>query len=455
MHELTARQVETARPPDGKKESYLYDGGNLALRVRQTQTQLSKAWLFKYTFAGKREGIYIGDYPSISLADARKIAAEHRELLARGTDPKTHVERKKAEALAHHLATQSGEVPVTLRDMFNRWDNEYLKHKYGDGGAYVRALFENHVFAHGLGDMHLTLLRPSHISGLLNKMRDGGVTRTCGVALSNLRQMFTWATPYEWVLQDPTRGLKAENWDGLAVERKRVLSEAEIRQLHKKLHKSELADRWKHAIWVILATGTRVEETLLAERSHIDLEKRTWVIPAENQKQIRGKVAEPHIIHLSDFALVHMKALLKLPGTEKYVFPARGRLGGKPGPANHKTLSHAVRDRQLGEGEDVQVAGRTKETNALALPRGQWTPHDLRRTMSTLMQELRIPPDIIDRCQNHVIEGKVRRTYLRSELLELTSEAWDALGTLLARLTAEAEVERKIEEDREKYGDDI
>ena len=45
--------------------------------------------------------------------------------------------------------------------------------------------------------------------------------------------------------------------------------------------------------------------------------------------------------------------------------------------------------------------------------KGEWTSHDLRRTAATTMQALRISPDVIDRCQNHVIAGnKVRRHYL-------------------------------------------
>jgi hypothetical protein len=47
-----------------------------------------------------------------------------------------------------------------------------------------------------------------------------------------------------------------------------------------------------------------------------------------------------------------------------------------------------------------------------------------------MMQALGITPDVIDRCQNHVLAGsKVRRHYLKHEYAAETREAWANLGT--------------------------
>ncbi|CAN7755123.1 hypothetical protein LJR084_006979 [Variovorax sp. LjRoot84] len=68
----------------------------------------------------------------------------------------------------------------------------------------------------------------------------------------------------------------------------------------------------------------------------------------------------------------------------------------------------------------------------------EWTPHDLRRTASTMRQALRVSPDVIDRCQNHVLPGsKVRRHYLHHDYAEEKCEAWQRLGQRIdAILTA-------------------
>jgi len=63
---------------------------------------------------------------------------------------------------------------------------------------------------------------------------------------------------------------------------------------------------------------------------------------------------------------------------------------------------------------------------------GAWTPHDLRRTAATMMQALRVSPDVIDRCQNHVLPGSlVRRHYLHHDYADEKREAWRLLGERL------------------------
>jgi integrase len=43
----------------------------------------------------------------------------------------------------------------------------------------------------------------------------------------------------------------------------------------------------------------------------------------------------------------------------------------------------------------------------------RFTPHDLRRTASTLMQKFGVAPAVIDRIQDHIDSGSVRATYQR------------------------------------------
>lgn len=92
------------------------------------------------------------------------------------------------------------------------------------------------------------------------------------------------------------------------------------------------------------------------------------------------------------------------------------------------------------QGADPQFKQRSKppanrrHDNSLVLAEGangEWTPHDLRRTGATMMQGLGITLDIIDRCQNHVLPGKVRRVYLRHDYQAEKTDAWKRLGDRL------------------------
>ena len=61
---------------------------------------------------------------------------------------------------------------------------------------------------------------------------------------------------------------------------------------------------------------------------------------------------------------------------------------------------------------------------------GKWTPHDL-RTGATLMGNLKIQPDVIEKYLNHTEENKVKRIYQRQKLEAEQAEAWRVLGDRL------------------------
>jgi integrase len=80
------------------------------------------------------------------------------------------------------------------------------------------------------------------------------------------------------------------------------------------------------------------------------------------------------------------------------------------------------------------MSGRSKQTDSLALAGGQWRPHDLRRTGATLMAELGVLPDVIERCLNHTEQTKVKRIYQRPQYEVPMREAWLLLGKRLELL---------------------
>lgn len=439
--ELTAREVETAQLPEGKYEYELYDGDNLILRLRKGAKKASKTWLFRYSSAsGKRRKLTLGTYPAMSLAEARELGLTKQKLLEQGIDPKDEKAFNEAEALAASVATESGEIPVTIRDLFARWDKDYLQHHHTDQGEYVRNLFNNHILNQQYADLRLNLVKKPHTIAALNNIRDKGVKRTCGVALTNLRQMFDFGRDHEWLLTDPTRGLEPKTWKGQSVEVERFLEEDELIELYKRMHRNKFPLRWQAAIWLITAMGTRVEETMLTEIAHLNLDKRTWFIPKENQKKVHNTPPKDKTLYLSELAVTCLRYLVSIAGESKYLFPGRFS-GGEDKPVEDSTLTKAVNDRQ----RDTELKGRAKCSQVFVLQGGSWTPHDLRRTMATLMQELGIAPDIIDKCLAHAVNDKIRRIYFRAELRSLMKDAWQKWGDKLYGLLAQAHAELKQE----------
>ena len=102
-----------------------------------------------------------------------------------------------------------------------------------------------------------------------------------------------------------------------------------------------------------------------------------------------------------------------------------------------KSVSKQVGDRQLRFKNRKDLSNRSNDDSLVLADgsNGEWTPHDLRRTAATMMQALGVSPDVIDRCQNHVLAGgRVRRHYLKHEYNDAKRGAWRLLGAEVERV---------------------
>ena len=159
-------------------------------------------------------------------------------------------------------------------------------------------------------------------------------------------------------------------------------------------------------------------------------------------------------IGLSSFALQQLRALKTETGESAWLFPARD---GKS-HVDEKSVTKQVGDRQIRfKARSKSLQGR-KEDNSLLLSEGangDWIPHDMRRTGATMMQVLRVSPDIIDRCQNHFLGASlVRRAYRQHEYTDEMRKAWDALGECLDGLMQDA-TRKRIESGKPSLGAEL
>lgn len=422
---LTDTSVRQARPRAAEYQLHAGDVPGLFLRVRPNG---SKDWLFRYTLNDARRKIAVGNYPTVSLAEARGKAQELRHQIANNIDPQ--LQRIKEEADRRAIEALVGALPQTLRQLFDLWEQRELRARK-DHGKEVRRKFEKDVLPR-LGDFRLADLRRAHITEILDAVRARGAPRIASMLLSDLRQMFMFGVVREILPADPTAGLKKSNWGGKGNERDRVLSEAEIRQLAKALP-ATLTEENQRAIWIMLSTCCRIGEITKARWVDVDFETRTWKIPeSKNGKQ--------HVVNLSDFALDQFRALER---NAENVAQKRAERNGKDTemsewvmPARHhdgcvcsKSLNKQIADRQ--RGSVGAMSRRSPDTNGLALPNGKWTPHDLRRTGATLMGELGIRVEVIEKCLNHTEQNRLIRIYQRQEQRDQMRMGWALLGTTL------------------------
>ncbi len=431
MASLSQKELEALGPGDVGRR--LIDGDGLTGKVRLRKQKVVVQFEYRYRAGDRIRQIVCGTWPDQSLKLIRDTRNKYRVSIASGVDPIdfNRAERLKKKAdVAQSIAEQNARIAdaeaqqarITVADLFERWATvELIRRK--DGGKEIRRMFQKDVLP-TLGPLAVEDVRKGHITAVTDALLARGVTRMAKLIFSLIRQMFRYAVDRDIIEHEPTAAIRKARIGGKPTERDRVLSEDEIRALHRQLPAAQLFPSTEAALWLALATCCRIGELLRAEWQHVRLEAREWFIPADNSKN--GK---PHTVYLSDFALHHFAALRAINSASKWCFPNRG-------DSEHvciKTVTKQLGDRQRGEA--APMSRRSPHTNALALPGGKWTPHDLRRTGATLMTALGVLPEVAEKCLNHTEESRVKRTYQRYSYDAEKREAWRLLGERLELLT--------------------
>lgn len=389
--------------------------------------------VWRYKVGGKVRQTPIGTWKNGSGGKSLKELRDKKDELAlnlkKGIDPIQAKEADRLKKQADQIEAKQTQIDrlqelaaknarMTVRGLFELWQRTDLK-KRQDGGSEALRAFERDIFP-AIGSVAVADVNKTHIQGIIDNMLSRGVKRMTERVFSDLRQLFSFALDREYIEADPTARIKKHKIGG-SVERDRVLSEAELIEFFKLLPTSGLAATSQNALFIQLATITRIGEVLGARWEHVDFERRMWTLP-------ETKNGKRHTVHLNDMALRAFEALRQHSGLTAWVFP-NSRLNG---PVCVKTVTKQVADRQ--RGDDAPMSGRTKQTNSLALAGGQWRPHDLRRTGATLMAELGVLPDVIERCLNHTEQSKVKRIYQRAQYEAPMREAWQRLSDRLELL---------------------
>lgn len=437
--------------PANWKGDTVSDGDGLSGEVR-VSAEGTVSVRFKYAFRwnGKVAWFQCGTYPTNDMAHIREERDRARALVKGGVNPRADKKATKIEAQAAIDASikaheQKRVEYKTVQDLFDVWIKDGVNR--ADGNKYLMQSFSKHALP-PLGGIEVRLLSEHHLRDLYRSIISAGKVATAVELSKDIGQMLRWAEkrkPWRALLIDgnPSELVEINKLlpKDYTKERTRKLSFDEIRQLKsifegttqhyaKATKKYEVERPLKKevqvAMWLCLATLCRIGELLMTEWKHVDFETRTWFIPAANTKGERNKKTD-QIVYLSDFALSQFKQLHELTGDTEWAFPARY----KEGHVCLKSASKQIGDRQ------AQFKNRTRklkcrvENNSLVLGDKEWTPHDLRRTGATMMQQLKVPRDVINLCQNHVIGSKVDRVYLLDDYADEKRGAWHKLGNNL------------------------
>ena len=446
---LTSKSIESLKPKD-KEFKVTVDRG-LYLRIAPSGV---KTWLVRYVVDGYQKQYRLpkpfgpsGD-GFMSLLEAKAFNARIQSLARDSVDYQI-LQEDQRQAKADAVVLKAAEA-LSFNDLYDVWLRDGVSRS--DENKYIKQSFSKHALP-TLGNVEIRRLSEHHLRDLYRKIIDSGKIATAVELSKDIGQMLRWAEkrkPWRALLIDgnPSELVEINKLvpTNYTKERTRLLSVMEIKKLHSIFESTTktyqqapakygterpLKKEVQLAMWLCLSTLCRIGELLMTEWKHVDFEKRTWLIPAANTKGERGKKRD-QVVYLSDFALNKFKQLYAISGEGVWVFPSKDGL-------IHVCLKSA--SKQIGD-RQVKFKNRTKklkfrvESNSLVLGDQEWTPHDLRRTGATMMQQLKVHRDVINLCQNHVIGSKVDRVYLLDEYADDKKDAWQKLGQRLDAIIA-------------------
>lgn len=373
---LSELKIRAAKPLE--KDYVLVDGDGLQMRVRINGSRL---WNFNYyhPVTKKRINMGLGTYPELSLAQARKMTIEARELLATGIDPKEQRDNLKQ--------AKKTETEHTFQNVATAW---YELKKDSVTPAYAEDIWRSltlHVFP-DLGTTPISAISAPQVINLLRPLETKGSLETVKRLSQRLNEIMTYGVNSGLIHANPLSGIrsvfkkpKKKNMAALAPD--------ELKELMVAIANASIKRTTRCLIEWQLNTMTRPAEAATTRWADIDFEKKIWTIPAERMKKRRV-----HIVPLTDQALALLEAIKPYSGHREYVFPA-----------DRDPRTHC-----------------NSQTANMALKRmgfeGRLVSHGMRSMASTILNEHGWDPELIEVALAHVDKDEVRSAYNRAEYIE-------------------------------------
>jgi len=369
------------------------DGGNLFLVVdppkpvqegQSGPAPAARRWVFIYRWNGKLREMGLGSLASVSLADARAMAADHRGALARNQDPiALRNEARRQQNAGRTFGDVARELHAARK---GGWKNARVIQSWLTSlETYGKSIWSKPVDTIGTEDI-LAILQPiwttkaetahkvrGRIEAVLDAARVRGLIPPDRANVARWRGHLSHLLPKRPKL---TRGHHA------------ALPYSHVPAFMRELQLREaMAAR---CLEFVILTGVRSGEARLAPWSEIDIDARIWCIPAS-----RMKASREHRVPLSDRCIAILRDLEPLKtGPDSFVFP--GRNPGNPGnPLSALAMEMLLRRM------DVAV-----------------TVHGMRSSLRDWAGDCTsFPREVIEEALAHRVGNEVERAYRRSDAI--------------------------------------
>lgn len=280
---LTDVTIRSAKP--ASKPFKLTDASGLYLEVKPTGAKL---WRYRYRIGGKENLFALGDYPAVTLSEARTLHQEARKLVKQGIHPSHH---RRAERLAT-LTANANTFEAVARDWMNAAGSDWTPYYR----RQVTRFLEANVFPH-IGDLPIRSVKAAHLLQIVKRVEERGAATVALLIRQWCSAIFRYAVATLRADSDPAAALRGAIRSP-KTKHSRPLSRAEIADLLNALEGYRGHPTTVIAMRLLLLTFVRTKELREATWSEIDFHRQEWRIPAQ-----RMKMRDGHIVPLSRQAI--------------------------------------------------------------------------------------------------------------------------------------------------------
>lgn len=360
-----------------EKQYRIADGAGLSLLVRPSGAKL---WQYRYQIDGKYRTVSYGQYPFVTLKQARELHQADRALWQQGICPMEH---RKAQEQTEQL---------TFKVAAERWREHWKAGVEEKTDREVWRRLEIDVFDE-IGNIPVAEIEASHVRECIKKIEKRGAGEMAGRQLQKCKQIMRYAMAHDMIKHNPIADMKPS--DILKGKRKkRNYARIDTNELPKLMHDIDNYIGNEHtrlAMKLMALTAVRTSELIGASWGEFD--GNLWRIPAE-----RMKMDDPHIVPLSTQALAVLEQLKAISYGNDYLFPD-----------------------DLGRGKHM-----SNNTILYALYRmgyrGRMTGHGFRGVASTILHEEGWPHEHIELQLAHQERDQVSAAYNHARYLEPRAE---------------------------------
>lgn len=359
---LTDMALRRAKAQD--KAYLLTDERGLYVEVRPTGR---KFWRLRIWERGKETKKTLGEYPNVSLAEARVMR-----------------DKIKGGALA------DVDIDTFFEDVAMEWVKAKVRGVQTEKNAkLVESRLRQWVFP-VIGKMTMIQISPRDVLDVLRPIEAEEKLETARRIRQLIGQVFRYGVVTGQCERDVTQDLQGALKPPKVTHMPTITSPDRIGGLLRAL--DSLKGQIRYAVLFQILTAVRPGELRFAEWKDIDGD--LWKIPAERMKMKRH-----HWVPLSRQAMELLDGLREISKRSKYLFPAAR---DRKRPMSDATVNAAIR--RLGYRKD------------------ELTGHGFRSMFSTVANENGWAPDVIERQLAHVEKNSVRAAYNHAEYLDKRRE---------------------------------